>query len=211
MPTLEQVEHEVLHAEGEMATAKAKKDYRRAAELFIKLPAMHDRHSAVASEMRMAMNRKELGEETQRLEGEVRYSRAICPSLAMMVVFVGTYFSFLFAYGVIFVSCRVVCCSLLWRTARLDSSTPWWQACVRTGGLYSCWLFFPGCHRCRYLATQARELTVLTGFHLQEPNKCESVRLRRGTAFSCFVLAYVCGSSTAQRRRRKIMLRVCLV
>lgn len=73
MPTLEQVEHEVLHAEGEFATAKAKKDYRRAAELFVKLPAMHDRHSAVASEMRKAMNRKELGEEVQRLEGEVRY------------------------------------------------------------------------------------------------------------------------------------------
>lgn len=71
MPTLEQVEHEVLAAEGELAAAKAKKDYRRAAELSMKLPAMHDRHSAVASAIRNAMNRKQLAEETQRLEGEV--------------------------------------------------------------------------------------------------------------------------------------------
>jgi len=71
MPTLEQVEHEVLAAEGEMATAKARKEYRRAAELCLKLPAMHDRHSAVASAIRKAMNRKQLAEETQRLEGEV--------------------------------------------------------------------------------------------------------------------------------------------
>lgn len=71
MPTLEQVEHEVLAAEGELAAAKAKKDYRRAAELGMKLPAMHDRHSAVASAIRKAMNRKQLAEEVQRLEGEV--------------------------------------------------------------------------------------------------------------------------------------------
>lgn len=77
MPTLEQVEHEVLAAEGELAAAKAKKDYRRAAELSMKLPAMHDRHSAVASAIRNAMNRKQLAEETQRLEGEV-YSKFLC-------------------------------------------------------------------------------------------------------------------------------------
>lgn len=71
MPTLEQVEHEVLSAEGEMATAKAKKDYRRAAELSLKLPAMHDRHSTIASATRKAMNRKQLAEEVKRLEGEV--------------------------------------------------------------------------------------------------------------------------------------------
>lgn len=71
MPTLEQVEREVLAAEGEMAAAKARKEYRRAAELSLKLPAMHDRHTAVASAIRKAMNRKQLAEETQRLEGEV--------------------------------------------------------------------------------------------------------------------------------------------
>lgn len=72
MPTLEQVESEVLAAEAEMASAKARKDYRRAAELSAKLPAMHDRHSAVASSARNAMGRKQLAEEVQRLEGEVR-------------------------------------------------------------------------------------------------------------------------------------------
>lgn len=76
MPTLEQVEHEVLSAEGEMATAKAKKDYRRAAELSLKLPAMHDRHSAIASAIRKAMNRKQLAEEVKRLEGEVSLAYA---------------------------------------------------------------------------------------------------------------------------------------
>lgn len=72
MPTLEQVEGEVLSAEAEMAMAKARKDYRRAAELSLKLPAMHDRHSALASAIRKAMNRKQLAEEVRRLEGEVR-------------------------------------------------------------------------------------------------------------------------------------------
>ena len=72
MPTLEQVEGEVLAAEAEMAAAKARKDYRRAAEISAKLPAMHDRHSAVASSARNAMGRKQLAEEVQRLEGEVR-------------------------------------------------------------------------------------------------------------------------------------------
>lgn len=72
MPTMEQVEREVVSAESEMAAAKARKDYRRAAELSIKLPAILDRHSAVASAIRKAMNRKQLAEEVQRLEGEVR-------------------------------------------------------------------------------------------------------------------------------------------
>lgn len=71
MPTLEQVEQEVLAAEAEMATAKAHKNYRRAAELTIKLPAMQERHSAIAFAMRKAMSRKQLAEEIQRLEGEV--------------------------------------------------------------------------------------------------------------------------------------------
>lgn len=71
LPTMEQVEREVISAEAEMAAAKARKDYRRAAELSIKLPAVLDRHSAVASAIRKAMNRKQLAEEVQRLEGEV--------------------------------------------------------------------------------------------------------------------------------------------
>lgn len=71
MPTVEQVEQEVLDAESEMAAAKARKDYRRAAELSVKLPAMHERHSALALSMRKAMGRKQLFEEIQRLEGEV--------------------------------------------------------------------------------------------------------------------------------------------
>lgn len=71
MPSLDQVEEEVLNAEAEMAAAKAKKDYKRAAELSVKLPAMHDRHSALALSIRKAMGRKQLSEEIQRLEGEV--------------------------------------------------------------------------------------------------------------------------------------------
>ena len=72
MPTLEQVESEILSAEAEMSAAKARKDYHRAAELSIKLPAMHDRHSVVAAVTRQAMNRKQLAEEIWRHEGEVR-------------------------------------------------------------------------------------------------------------------------------------------
>lgn len=78
MPTLDQVEQEVLSAEAEMAAAKARKDYRRAAELSVKLPGMHDRHSAVASAIRKAMSRKQLTEEIQRLEGEVRRHYCFC-------------------------------------------------------------------------------------------------------------------------------------
>lgn len=78
MPTLEQVESEVLAAEAEMAAAKARRDYRRAAELSVKLPAMHDRHTAVASATRKAMNRKQLAEEVQRLEGEVGFYFFLC-------------------------------------------------------------------------------------------------------------------------------------
>ncbi|CAB1106500.1 unnamed protein product [Ectocarpus sp. CCAP 1310/34] len=76
LPTMEQVEREVISAEAEMAAAKARKDYRRAAELSIKLPAILDRHSAVASAIRKAMNRKQLAEEVQRLEGEMRLAKA---------------------------------------------------------------------------------------------------------------------------------------
>lgn len=72
MPTLEQLEEQVLSAEVEMAAAKGRKDYRRAAELSLKLPAMHDKHTAVASSTRKAMTRKQLAEEIRRLEGEVR-------------------------------------------------------------------------------------------------------------------------------------------
>lgn len=71
MPTLEQVEEEVLNAEAEMASAMAKKDYRRAAELHVKLPGMHNRHTAVAAATRSAMSRKQKVEEIHRLEGEV--------------------------------------------------------------------------------------------------------------------------------------------
>ncbi|CAN0160389.1 unnamed protein product, partial [Ectocarpus sp. 6 AP-2014] len=76
LPTMEQVEREVISAEAEMAAAKARKDYRRAAELSFKLPAILDRHSAVASAIRKAMNRKQLAEEVQRLEGEMRLAKA---------------------------------------------------------------------------------------------------------------------------------------
>lgn len=86
MPTLEQVEEEVLTAEAEMAAAKARKDYRRAAELSVKLPAMHDRHSAVASAIRKAMTRKQLAEEIQRLEGEVRGRVHVISGVAGLVV-----------------------------------------------------------------------------------------------------------------------------
>lgn len=79
MPTLAQVEEEVLNAETEMAAAKARKDYRRAAELSVKLPAMHDRHSALALSIRKAMGRKQLAEEIQRLEGEVNMRRFFSP------------------------------------------------------------------------------------------------------------------------------------
>lgn len=95
MPTLEQVEHEVLAAEGELAAAKAKKDYRRAAELGMKLPSMHDRHSAVASAIRKAMNRKQLAEEVQRLEGEV----LVC---TCMYLYIGTPFIYLFIASPVF-------------------------------------------------------------------------------------------------------------
>lgn len=85
MPTLEQVEEEVLSAEAEMAKAKARKDYRRAAELSLKLPAMHDRHSALASAIRKAMNRKQLAEEVRRLEGEVRDKMGFISSLKVLL------------------------------------------------------------------------------------------------------------------------------
>lgn len=70
MPTLAKVEEEVLAAEAEMASAKACKNYRRAAELTRKLPEMQERHSAMALSSRKAMSRKQLSDEIQRLEGE---------------------------------------------------------------------------------------------------------------------------------------------
>lgn len=90
LPTLGQVEEEVLSAESEMASAKARKDYRRAAELSLKLPAMHDRHSALASAVRKSMKRKQHAEEVRRLEGEVRDEiRFILSSKVLLLQYCG--------------------------------------------------------------------------------------------------------------------------